>query len=104
MYWILCLVLLGASIGALELYASTGDVAQLAVGGLLGIVTTFCSLVGFIPVFGVCLYQAITSELFEHLRVSLPILYYYGMALSVICTIVAVILIICVILIATDRL
>ena len=101
---LLCLLLLGISIGALELYASTGNAMQLVVGGLLGIVTTLCSVVGFIPIAGVYLYQVLVDTMFKNLGVSMPILYCYGMILSIIWTAIAIIAVIHVILIVTDKL
>ena len=104
MWFIIILYLIGACIGALEMYCNTGDVMQLVIGALIGIVVTFCSILGLIPVFGVYLYQIITNGLFRYFNVPLVILYCYGLILSVLYTIIAVVAIIVIILIITDKL
>ena len=85
--------LLGTILGALNGWIAGRSLESIIVGAIVGSLTFFTSLLGFIPVAGVVIYHFVERKIFNVVKMDLCLVYWYGFILAVLWTAATVLII-----------
>ena len=85
---------IAVAIGGINGWIEAGTIEGIAVGVLLGILVSLCIYLGLIPVLGVFLCHLAIHFLFDAVGLNLIFLYWFGIIVAAIYTLIVVILII----------